>query len=37
MQFPNVVLVEDDARSLVEGVKRAVQLPCERPRQIEAY
>jgi glycosyltransferase involved in cell wall biosynthesis len=37
MQFPNVVLVEDDARSLAEGVKRALQLPRERPPQIKSY
>ncbi len=37
MQFPNVVLVEDNARSLAEGVEQALQLPRVRPPQIEMY
>jgi len=37
MKFPNVVLVEDDAESLIVGVKRALQLPRIRPPQIEMY
>jgi glycosyltransferase involved in cell wall biosynthesis len=37
MRFPNVVLVEDDAQSLLEGVERALQLPHGRPPQIEMY
>jgi glycosyltransferase involved in cell wall biosynthesis len=37
MHFPNVVLVEDDAPSLIEGVERALQLPRARPPQIEMY
>jgi glycosyltransferase involved in cell wall biosynthesis len=37
MHFPNVVLVEDDAQSLTEGVKRALQLPRALPPQIKAY
>ena len=37
MQFSNVVLVEADAQSLVEGIKQALQLPRVRPPQIEMY
>lgn len=37
MQFPNVVLVEDDAASLMDGIRRALQLPRARPPQIELY
>jgi glycosyltransferase involved in cell wall biosynthesis len=37
MRFPNVVLVEDDAQSLGEGIERALQLPRVRPPQIEMY
>jgi glycosyltransferase involved in cell wall biosynthesis len=37
MRFPNVVLVEDNAQSLAEGIKRALQLPRGQPPQIDAY
>lgn len=37
MQFPNVVLVEDDTPSLIQGIRQAVQLPRERPQAIYSY
>ena len=37
MQFPNVVLVDDSAQSLAEGIRRALELPRIRPPQIEEY
>jgi glycosyltransferase involved in cell wall biosynthesis len=37
MQFPNVVLVNDDAPSLAEGVGHALQLPRAQPPQIVNY
>jgi glycosyltransferase involved in cell wall biosynthesis len=37
MQFPNVVLVRDNAESLAEGIRHALHLPQRRPSQIEAY
>ncbi|WP_129672188.1 glycosyltransferase [Candidatus Chloroploca sp. Khr17] len=37
MNFPNVVLVEEDAASLIDGIKLALMLPRQRTREIEAY
>lgn len=37
MDFPNVVLVEDDPISMAEGIRRARRLPRSRPAQIAAY
>jgi glycosyltransferase involved in cell wall biosynthesis len=35
--FPNVVLVEDDAESLVMGIQKALNLPKSRSLEIEAF
>jgi glycosyltransferase involved in cell wall biosynthesis len=35
--FPNVILVNDDALSLAEGVERALAMPRVRPADIEAF
>ncbi len=37
MQFPNVVLVADNAPALADGIRAALQLPRGRPHEIEAY
>ncbi len=37
MHFPNVVLVDDNAQSLGEGIRQALGLPRGRPPQIEDY
>ncbi len=37
MQFPNVVLVNDDSQSLVAGIRQALTLPRSRPPHIDAY
>ncbi len=37
MNFPNVILVEEDAAAMAEGIKAAFQLPRGRPPQIESY
>lgn len=37
MQFPNVVLVDDDPQSLAEGIRLALTLPRGRPPQIREY
>lgn len=37
MQFPNVVLVDDTAESLAEGIKRALQLPRGQPPQVKEF
>jgi hypothetical protein len=37
LQFPTVVLVDDSAQSLAEGIRRALLLPRIRPPQIDDY
>lgn len=37
MAFSNVVLVQDNLESFVEGIRQALQQPRARPSQIEAY
>jgi glycosyltransferase involved in cell wall biosynthesis len=37
MAFPNVVLVEDNARDLVRGIRQALGMPRQCPAQIAAY
>jgi glycosyltransferase involved in cell wall biosynthesis len=37
MRFPNVVLVQDSAESLADGIRHALQLPRERPPHIADY
>ena len=37
MQFSNVVLAEDDPRSLAEAIQSALELPRLRPPQIKSY
>ena len=37
MQFPNVITVEDDPQSFVDGIRRAQQFPRAIPKQIEMY
>jgi glycosyltransferase involved in cell wall biosynthesis len=37
MRFPNVVLAQDNAQSLADGIERALRLPKGRPPQIAQY
>ncbi len=37
MDFPNVILVQDNPRALAEGMERALTMPRRVPPQIEAY
>jgi glycosyltransferase involved in cell wall biosynthesis len=37
MNFPNVVLVEDDATAFAEGIRAALHMPRQQPAEVQSY